>query len=60
MKLIDWLLLGAVVLVVGGVVFYLLKRKKAGKGGCGCGCAGCPSAGACGRAKKENDDDETV
>lgn len=61
MKPIDWIILGALALVIVGVTAYLLKRKKEGKGGCGCGCQNCPSAGTCGSVPKtEEKDDETV
>ncbi len=35
------------VLVVGGVAFGAIIRKKKGKSSCGSGCAGCPYAGSC-------------
>ncbi len=62
MNAIDYILIGALALVVGGVIAYLIKRKKSGKGGCGCGCANCPSAGVChGKATKvEKEDDQAV
>ncbi len=59
MKPIDYLLLGGICLLVAGITVHLIKRKRAGKGGCGCGCVGCPSAGAC-AARKEKQDDEAV
>ncbi len=43
----DIILIVLLVLIVAGVSFYLIRRKKAGKSGCGCsgGCAGC--SGSC-------------
>ncbi len=48
MKPIDYVIIGVAALVIAGVIAYLSKKKKDGKGGCGCGCSGCPSAGKCG------------
>ncbi len=59
MKPIDWIILGALALVIVGVTAYLIKRKKEGKGGCGCGCQNCPSAGKCG-GKSEDAEEENV
>jgi LPXTG-motif cell wall-anchored protein len=44
----DIIVIGIVILLIAGVSFYLWKRKKSGKGGCGCGssCSGC--SGNCG------------
>ncbi len=54
MKPIDWILIGVSAAVIIGVIIHLVKRKKAGKGGCGCGCANCPSAGKCGKTEEED------
>lgn len=51
MEWIDWVIIGALGAAVVGIVAYLIKQKKAGKGGCGCGCNGCPRAEACSSAK---------
>ncbi len=46
----DIIVIGVVILLIAGVSFYLWKRKKEGKSGCGCGssssCSGC--SGNCG------------
>ena len=51
----TWLVGGALAVIVGAVVFKMIRDKRAGKGGCGCNCGGCPNAGAChpGTTKKE-------
>ncbi len=36
-----------VALVVGLVVFKMIKDKKAGKKSCSCGCGGCPMKDSC-------------
>ena len=41
------LVLSIVAAVAAGVLVYLLRQRKAGKSGCGCGCANCPSKGIC-------------
>ncbi len=54
MKPIDYILIGAIALTLGWIVFYLIKSKKSGKSGCGCGCATCPVAGKCKGEKKDD------
>ncbi len=56
MKPIDYILLGALALILGGVILHLRKRKREGKGGCGCGCANCPSKGNCGAREEKNEE----
>ena len=36
-------------LVVGAILYRLIRNKKKGKSvcGCGCGCAGCSMSGSC-------------
>lgn len=41
------LVLAVVALAVAGALIGLRKQKKAGRPGCGCGCADCPSRGIC-------------
>lgn len=41
------LVLAVVAAIVAVVVRGMVRRKKAGKSGCGCGCSGCPSKGIC-------------
>lgn len=40
----DWLLLAGLAAVIGGVVFFLLRRKGRG---CGGHCDSCPYNGKC-------------
>ena len=52
MNLISKILVGALVIAVAAVVWFLLTRKRSGGGcgGCGGDCAGC--AAKCGKEKK--------
>lgn len=36
-----------VVLIIGGIVFKLVKNKKEGKHSCSCGCGGCSMKDCC-------------
>ncbi len=53
--MLDWLIengatvgvTAALVIVVGLIVFKMVKDKKNGKTGCGCGCSGCALADKC-------------
>lgn len=42
MDLIDYLVIGVVVLIIGGAVAYIIKAKKSGKK-----CIGCPDSDKC-------------
>ena len=45
--------LAIVVLLVGGAVFSIVRRKKSGKGTCSCGgCGGCGMSDICHSDKK--------
>ena len=55
MEWIDWVIIGALGAAIVWIVAYLIKQKKAGKGGCGCGCSGCPHAGACATKQTPSD-----
>jgi LPXTG-motif cell wall-anchored protein len=46
-SVVDWLILGAVLLAVGAAAFFAVRRKKRGEccGDCGA-CAGCMKKGA--------------
>ena len=37
----TWLVGGSLAVIVGAVVFKMIRDKRAGKGGCSCNCAGC-------------------
>ena len=39
-------------LIVGLIIWRMVKDKKAGKSSCGCGCASCPMSGQCHSKKK--------
>lgn len=41
------LVLAVVALAVAGALIGLRRQKKAGRSGCRCGCADCPSKGIC-------------
>ncbi len=36
-----------VAVIVGLVIFKLIKNKKSGKPSCNCGCGGCPMRDSC-------------
>ena len=40
----DIIIIGILLIVVGGAVFYIVKAKKNGAK-----CVGCPASGACGK-----------
>jgi hypothetical protein len=40
--MIDYLIIGAIVLIIGGALFYIIKAKKSGKK-----CIGCPDSASC-------------
>lgn len=42
MTLIDWIVIGVILLIVGGAVAYIVKAKRSGKK-----CIGCPDSGSC-------------
>ena len=39
-------------LIVGLIIWRMVKDKKAGKSSCGCQCGSCPMAGQCHQNKK--------
>ena len=45
---IDFIILGIIVLIVGGAVFYIIKKKRSGTK-----CIGCPYAHQCGKKSKD-------
>ena len=46
-NLINIALTAAVVLIVGLLIFVMVRDKKTGKSSCGGGCSGCASCGGC-------------
>ena len=49
MKPIDFIIIGVIVLIVGGAITYIVKKKKSGAR-----CIGCPWAGQCGKNTENN------
>lgn len=47
------LICAVLVVVVGLIVFSLIRDKRRGKSSCGCNCAHCAMAGACHGQKKK-------
>ena len=41
-SMIDYIIIGIVVLIVGGATFYIIRKKKSGAK-----CIGCPDAKSC-------------
>lgn len=41
------IVLAVLAIIVGLIIFYMVRQKKAGKNNCGCGCENCPSKGCC-------------
>ncbi len=39
----------ALILIAGGVIFSMIRNKKNGKSSCGCGCSNCALHGECGK-----------
>ena len=35
------------IVVVGGIIYRLIKNKKEGKSSCSCGCSGCAMSEVC-------------
>ena len=56
MTWIDYVILGVVAAVCGGIIAYLVSAKRKGKGGCGCGCNGCLHAERCSTAKNDKEE----
>ncbi len=40
------------ILIIGGIVYKMVKDKRAGKSGCGCGCQNCALSDKCHGNKK--------
>jgi len=41
------LVAAAMAVVIGAIVWKMIRDRKKGASSCGCGCESCPSAGAC-------------
>lgn len=47
------LICAALVIIVGLIIFSLIRDKRKGKNTCGCNCAHCAMAGSCHGQKKK-------
>ena len=47
------LICAALVIIVGLIIFSLIRDRRKGKSTCGCNCAHCAMAGACHKPKKK-------
>lgn len=45
--MINFIIIGVILLCIAISIGYSIKRKKAGQSSCGSSCGGCPSAQAC-------------
>lgn len=45
MGIVDYIVLAAIVLIVGAAVFYIVRAKRRGER-----CIGCPMSGKCGKS----------
>ena len=55
LKFLPTVLICAVlVLIVGAILYSLIRNRKKGKSSCGCGCSSCPMGGMC-HGKKAKD-----
>ena len=50
---IDLIIIGVIIVIIGGAIAYIVKKKKSGAK-----CIGCPYAGECGKSAK-NDSSRT-
>lgn len=41
------LISAALLLVLGGIIWSMVRRKRKGESSCGCGCSDCAMNGAC-------------
>lgn len=46
---IDFIVIGVIIVIVGGAIAYIVKKKKSGAK-----CIGCPYSGECGRASNKD------
>ncbi len=46
-NLATLLVLAVLAAALVGIFLHLLRRKRSGKGACGCNCGACPMHGAC-------------
>ena len=43
----TWIVGGALAVLVGAIVFKMVRDRRNGKGGCSCNCGGCGGHGGC-------------
>lgn len=55
MGVLDWIIVGVIVIAMIGVVVYTVTSKKKGKSTCG-GCSACLNFGKCASCDKKNED----
>jgi len=48
MELIDFIVIGIIVLIIGSALAYIIKAKKSGKA-----CIGCPDSASCHKRQKD-------
>lgn len=49
---ISTIIISAVLIaIVAGIIFSMIKNKRAGKTSCGCGCSSCPMGSSCHQKK---------
>ena len=46
---IDFIIIGVIIVIIGGAIAYIVKKKKSGAK-----CIGCPYAGECGKSAKND------
>lgn len=46
---IDFIIIGVIIVIVGGAIAYIVKKKKSGAK-----CIGCPYSGECGKASNKD------
>lgn len=46
---IDFIIIGVIIVIVGGAIAYIVKKKKSGAK-----CIGCPYSGECGKASDKD------
>ncbi len=48
------LVIAMIALIVGAVIYSMLREKKKGKSSCSCGCGGCAYSASCPTAQRQN------
>ena len=50
--MINYIIIGVILLCITISIGYSIKREKAGQSSCGSSCGGCPSSQACSSVEK--------